>query len=122
MIVETNLVDKGGTILIFSKMLLILAIDRWSIPNRHSTLVPSLWCVIYQDPPTPALGGLLSMPCRVMCLTTEMIADVTESGSLEVLELFHVRGNMSRLAGWRMGVLWPGSCTVPVDSQLTLDL
>ena len=55
-------------------------------------------------------------------LTTEMIADVTESGSLEVLELFHVCGNMSRLAGWRMGVLWPGSRMAPADSQLTLDL
>lgn len=70
MIVETNLVDKGGTILLFSKMLLILAIDGWSIPNRHSAFVPSLWCVTYQDPPTPTLGGLLSMPwflpCQVM--------------------------------------------------------
>lgn len=70
-------------------------------PELATHLCPSLWCVIYQDPPTPTLGGLLSMPCWVMCLTTEMIADVTESGSLEVLELFHVR-NMSRLAarGW----------------------
>ena len=166
MIIETNLVDKGGTILLFSKMLLILAIDGWrrrqwhptpvllpgkshgrrslvgcspwgreeldtterlhihsslscigegngnplqcsclenprdggawwaavygvtqsrtrltrlsssssidgwSIPNRHSAFVHSLWCVIYQDPPTPTLGGLLSMPwflpCQVM--------------------------------------------------------
>ena len=44
----------------------------------------------------PCLGSCLA---RRWVLTTEMIADVTESGSLEVLELFHVCGNMSWLAG-----------------------
>lgn len=60
MIIETNLVDKEGAVLFFSKT--ILAIDGLSVPSHHSPSILSLGHVTYQDPPTATLAGLLSMP------------------------------------------------------------